>query len=382
MISRPIDAINYNDIRDLVVEGRSEGRNLEYKLVLPGQTDGDKTEFLADVSSLANSNGGDIIFGVQDQSGIAVGLQALHVVNPDAEIVRLESIIKDGLDPRLAVRSHWIDEPNANGFGLLVIRVPASLSAPHRVKFKNNGRFWARLSRAKQEMDVNQLRDAFTAAAGLPSRLRSLHDIWTADAKLSHPMMLVGGADAHFSIIPITILREQLDLSFNLNNSVHPPFIGGGFDCRHTLDGWLNSNVPVDDGGVYSYALTHRTGYMDASFHIGAIHNGVGKIYINDFEATLQSLVKEATEKLTSFGVEGPWAIFLTISRANGYSLELGLLSYSSRPLSYPRDLTFPDLLIDAYDDNCLMPLLRLIWFAFGQERPIGRLVGDGRGRR
>lgn len=62
----PVVQIDAAQLEALRADGVREGRQLEYKECLPGNSDDDKREFLADVTSLANAAGGDLIFGVRD----------------------------------------------------------------------------------------------------------------------------------------------------------------------------------------------------------------------------------------------------------------------------------------------------------------------------
>jgi hypothetical protein len=61
MMPEPIIEISESYIFHLQNSGVQEGKTLEYKRELPGGSDQDKREFLADVSSFANTEGGDII---------------------------------------------------------------------------------------------------------------------------------------------------------------------------------------------------------------------------------------------------------------------------------------------------------------------------------
>jgi len=65
MIPKPVDEINKSDIETLVDLKTAERRTLDYKELLPGNTDEEKKEFLYDASSFANAAGGDLIFGVK-----------------------------------------------------------------------------------------------------------------------------------------------------------------------------------------------------------------------------------------------------------------------------------------------------------------------------
>ncbi|MEH2303471.1 MAG: RNA-binding domain-containing protein, partial [Nostoc sp.] len=104
MINKQFDLIDKIDIDALIYNGVAEKRTLEYKEKLPGNSDDDKKEFLADISSFANASGGDIIYGIQEQrdsnnktTGIPEAANGVGAINSDAEIRRLENIIRDGV---------------------------------------------------------------------------------------------------------------------------------------------------------------------------------------------------------------------------------------------------------------------------------------------
>ena len=64
MILKPLEQIAADHLPALITNAVSEGRTIDYKRELPGNSDGDKKEFLADVSSFANTSGGDLVFGM------------------------------------------------------------------------------------------------------------------------------------------------------------------------------------------------------------------------------------------------------------------------------------------------------------------------------
>ncbi|MGH7485201.1 MAG: AlbA family DNA-binding domain-containing protein, partial [bacterium] len=89
------------DLLSLIAARVMEDRTVEYKEALPGGTDSDKREFLADVSSFANSSGGNLYFGIRELEGIPVELVGLDLQDADATIQRIENLIRDGIEPRL-----------------------------------------------------------------------------------------------------------------------------------------------------------------------------------------------------------------------------------------------------------------------------------------
>ncbi|MGI9375057.1 MAG: AlbA family DNA-binding domain-containing protein [Tsuneonella suprasediminis] len=167
MLNHPIDAIDEIILQALVDNHVAERRDLEFKRELPGRNDEQVKEFLADVTSLANAQGGDLIYGIEEDNGVAAALPGVEINDPDAVILRLESSLQANVAPRLTgVRTHWVSL--ANGRGAMVMRIPGSLTAPHRVIYKKSGRFYGRNSRGKYEMDVHELRLAFTQSEQLP----------------------------------------------------------------------------------------------------------------------------------------------------------------------------------------------------------------------
>src|SRR5713226_6530384 len=102
-LNKQLEALEESDLQALVDNQVSERKTIEYKAALPGNSDGDKKEFLADVSSFANAAGGNLIFGIKEDSGTLVEIRGLQISNVDAEILRLENIIQTGIAPRLPV---------------------------------------------------------------------------------------------------------------------------------------------------------------------------------------------------------------------------------------------------------------------------------------
>ena len=68
MLDHSLEKIGFGDINRFVQEKWSEGKTVDYKRDSYGSKDEDKKELLKDVSSFANSQGGDILIGV-DENG-------------------------------------------------------------------------------------------------------------------------------------------------------------------------------------------------------------------------------------------------------------------------------------------------------------------------
>ena len=86
MISKNIDQIIENDLKALIDNSVLEGKTIEYKQSLPSNSDSDKKEFLADISSFANASGGDLIYGIienRNTGDTKITLEGLIIENID-----------------------------------------------------------------------------------------------------------------------------------------------------------------------------------------------------------------------------------------------------------------------------------------------------------
>ena len=97
MLPKPLDQLAIADLQALCENRVLEGRLLDFKTAAIGVLDGDKREFLADVSAFANASGGDLVLGIRTKDGAADEVCGINLVDPDKEKQRLVSIVRDGL---------------------------------------------------------------------------------------------------------------------------------------------------------------------------------------------------------------------------------------------------------------------------------------------
>ena len=160
-----IENITEKDLEELRDNAVSEGLLYDYKLHVYGGTDSDKKEFLKDVSSFANTAGGHILIGVKEDQGLPLDFPGI-TADLDKEKLRLESLLRDRIEPRiLGVR---IEPVNLNnGRRALVIRIPKSWYPPHAVLHNKSRQIFARNSAGVHEASVEEMRAMFTTGASL-----------------------------------------------------------------------------------------------------------------------------------------------------------------------------------------------------------------------
>lgn len=168
MIPNSMDHLSAEDIQGLVTARAEEGPTLEFKRDLPRDDRDSRKEFVADICAFANSKGGDIVFGIEED---AIGLASRvvpHDFNADTVITQLTNVLTDSLEPRLHGVVMRAVDINATG-KVLVIRVPRSYAGIHRSQ--RDAHFWVRESRSKRQLDVPGITNRVADVLGRQDRL-------------------------------------------------------------------------------------------------------------------------------------------------------------------------------------------------------------------
>jgi predicted HTH transcriptional regulator len=175
LFTKPLAEIDESDLQTLVDNGVREGKEIEYKEALTLFSPEQKQEFLNDVSSFANTNGGLLFYGIReskDDAGVPLEVCGLKGENPGKRINDMETIIRTGLEPRLLGVTIWpVSLPSHEDRVVLILSIPKSFAAPHMVK--SSGRFYSRNSTGKFQLDVTQIRAAFEFAGTTAERIRA-----------------------------------------------------------------------------------------------------------------------------------------------------------------------------------------------------------------
>ncbi|HEX2477628.1 MAG TPA: RNA-binding domain-containing protein, partial [Geminicoccaceae bacterium] len=115
------------------------------------------------------------MYGVEEKDGLPKKLVGIEPENIDAEIQRIDSMLRSGLEPRLPHYDTQLVDLDGKRH-VLILRIPQSWSAPHRVTFRDHAKFYARNSTGKYHLDVGELRIAFTASEALGDRIRRFRE--------------------------------------------------------------------------------------------------------------------------------------------------------------------------------------------------------------
>lgn len=383
MLSQRLDDISFASIEVLVESGIREGRTLDFKRDIVGPRDEDKREFLADVSALANTAGGDLLFGVEEKGGEAVAVPGVSISDPDAEILRLEGVLRAGLEPRLPrVDIRWLAGPN--GRGCLLVHVPRSFAAPHRVIFRGNANFYARNSAGKYPLDVSELRAAFLSAEGLVQTIRRFRQerlgmIEAGEGALPLPAV----ATLVFHIMPLSAFTIGSEVSVGERQPLLRPLASGsGFDMRHTLEGFATYFGREDmPDSIYSYTLLFRSGVIEAVTRLGYSDNLGPIVPAAAVEWPLLRNYRHYMDVTRTLGLEPPFYMFLSLLRVRDHHLVFNRSTFGIQRKLRVDALELPEIVVTDMSlapELVLQPIFNLLWNAFGYPRSFS-FDGDGR---
>ena len=95
-----VEEIEILDMQELVGNAK-EIKSLDFKRIIKIDNDAEKEEFLADIPSFANSVGGNIIYGIEEENGLATNLCGFKTNNIDSLILKIENLLRDSIKPRI-----------------------------------------------------------------------------------------------------------------------------------------------------------------------------------------------------------------------------------------------------------------------------------------
>lgn len=379
MINKDIEQITKANLQALIDNEVTERKTIEYKQALPSNSDSDKKEFLADVSSFANASGGEIIYGITEdkKTGKPKSLEGLDIENPNKEIQRLDNIIRTGIQPRLPSVAISPPIPLENSKTALIIRIPKSWRSPHRVIFGGHDKFYSRSSNGKCLLDVGELRIAFNLSETVTERIKSFRLDRIAKILANEtPIPFYDSAKIVLHLIPIISFNpaQSYDIGKIASQPTKmPPIYYGGVNSRYNLDGFLTYS-PSSRGGeekTDTYTQLFRNGIIEAVE--GQSLQPHGDELIIPSIAYEKALIKSFADYLSilkTLDVEPPIFIFLTLLGVKGYSMAVRSRFPFATGYTIDRDvLQIPEIVIESYDisaQKVLHPIFDTIWNACG----------------
>ncbi len=329
MIIDKLDELNEEYFHQICEQCYQESQTIDFKRDLPSRDDRSKHEFLKDICSLANADGGDLVFGVVEENGGAKELSPILDEPVDAVKRRLGQILEAGIEPRL-VGVRFQDVRISEGGYILVIRVPASFDGPHRYLFNGHSKFVMRSNTHNSELSYGQLRMAFDRMATLAEcARRSRDDRLNAilNGRASRPIL--PGPICAMHIIPIASMANRTKVDVRKIYDNYSSFTFNeleGSSPTLNLDGLvLHKTGSNEISSIYTQIF--RTGAIEAVRFGGLLskHQPVEKIIPS---TAVAKFFREATAKFIpascGLGFVGPAIIGAALLQVQGYEFAYG----------------------------------------------------------
>ena len=364
----------------LVTDKVEEGKAIDYKSTLPGPRDEDRREFLADVSSFANTVGGYLIFGMNEEDGLPTELIGVPASGWDSHMLQLESVIRSGISPTLSCHLHTVELTNTNR--VLIIKIDRSWYAPHRVTYRGHDKFYARSSKGKFPLDVDQLRAAFKSLGDMERQIKDFRIERLLDIEQDRtPIPMKGVGKMLLHLIPASTMSP---FSNNIVWTTKPdpndlrPLGSSSWSSRRNYEGFLTFG-----GG--------RTG--PTSSYIQLFHSGILEVVISNlinnsgslnkkmlFSRIYEEHIKNSLPYLLNFqkklGLNAPIYLYITLIGCNGALMrdDYFMRDMEDFPPIDRRIMDLPSSVIDGLDLNptaLLKPVFDVAWQACGFEQSL-----------
>lgn len=383
LANRRFDQIALDDINALVDAAYAEAREIDFKRELPDfdgkKPDDARKKFLADVASLANAGGGDIVFGVEEgrddegkPNGIPIGVPGVLVDNFDALQRRWMGFVESGLDPRMApkIRLKTVELPGSTAL-VLVLRVPRSYVAPHMVR--ETGRFHIRHGPENRTLDTAEIRAAFGVSEKWAERMRRFRDerlgrFLGGDLPITK---LLEGPYVVIHGVPKSCLDTGAAVDLHAIKAVNPDvrYQDKAFEVRFNVDGLLF------EAGRY----IDRWGYLqilrDGSFEFAATIRSPNRrelLNLQNVERHIEHCAASIASCIAENGAAYPYGILVSLVGIDGMQA-VPLQAYQDPHASVQRDLIcLPDVVLEDADSDTtetLRPLADALSQSFGFER-------------
>ena len=390
-----IEDLDDNDIKALLENKIRESKTLEYKRQLNISDDKDKSklEFICDIISLYNTEGGCIIYGIQEgkddknkNTGYPIQLYHQNFDQPDALILQIQSIIKYNTAPsiiNIIIRFIKVDE-----ITVMIIGVPKGLGLPTMVTLNEANKFYKRNNNGKYAVDVYELNQLFMQHAGVRENAVTFQANRIKDV-LSGTIYPTVNTQGGFFLhaIPIDFQKDNLvDFSVlrgsELSESIEPIRFYTDLDetypqyqSSYNYDGFMTSFRKAENSSIYSYNQFFRNGIIE--FFTGgfyepvSLENGKRTFLYGDalVKGTIEC-IKKAIIIWKTFKIEPPFLILIQFNAPAAI-----LLVGSSHSVKITRNpITLPVIYFEKFNlttEDIFQQMVKyfdIIWQAAGQR--------------
>lgn len=325
--------IEYNtksDLLYLIDNSAVENIKLEFKKYCfeGGKiTVNDKEALVKEIVAMANSDGGYIIVGI-DEDGKRMASKLIDTGCTMSELDGIKLALQQYMLAKVRPRLYGVEMQGIaidNDKIAIVINVPKSYSRPHAVNDGNKDVFYIRHSNGVTNMTVDDLRKQFLLSSSFKNDIRLFRQDRIGMILSNECIVnLADGAKILVHIIPLWSLEQSnfIDLRQMRQNpfiSESGPISGGAYNYSFNADGFLTACSEYPNHQISTYAQFFRNGIVEALDIRMMNYQEKTVYYWEKTEVTVYKAIGRYSQILHRFNVPKPWYIYISLLSAKGY---------------------------------------------------------------
>jgi len=378
------DKIQEEDIVRLIENKIQESKILDYKKELNFSKDKDKKEFLFDITAMHNTDGGCIVYGIEeekDKNGQNTGrpskISGIELENSDKVFQQIEDIINNSTEPNIS--QLILKEIKTKNRTVLIIGIPKGINLPVMVTYNKTNKFYKRRNSGKFLVDVYELNQMFIENQILAEKARDFRKKRIEEVISQETIPNLNVENSFFiHIIPYGFSQQKVSdfssLEKKLITQMRPFAYGSSsnnWDYMYNIDGFATFSSAYQIGIPTSYNQLFRNGIFEIyssnifydTYHQKPGFNGEKLI------KQITESIKQGIDTLEIINIDSPFFVSFSFRNVKGKIMD----SQSSLkvPEFIKNDIDFPFIQIPTRDSDIkklLKPSFDILFQIFGKS--------------
>jgi hypothetical protein len=332
LLGKHVNDLTVVDLERLLQNDIREGITLEYKKLLNINDSKEKNrqEFLYDLTAMYNTDGGCIIYGIEerkddkgDNTGYPAGFINQEMSNTDKLEQQIHDIVRSNTDPMIT--NFHIKFLTVQSCDIIIIGIPKGIGLPAMVTYNDVNKFYKRNSVGKYAVKTLELNHLFMQNNLIKQSSNQFRITRTQEVRSNSiiPTLLTQGS-YFLHIIPFSFLEErivdlkQLELQA-MEDKVYPILnrqVDSTTEYNHiyNLDGFMTYRTNRESKQIFAYNQYFRNGIIEiftTSFNYGDENYKI----IYGTEIILQTFmgIQRSLQTLKILKIEPPFIVYVSL---------------------------------------------------------------------
>jgi hypothetical protein len=353
-----------------------ESETLDYKAELELSSDDKKQEFLLDIVSFLNYQGGQIFVGVDEIEGRPkFPIKGIDLHNLDTLKQKIENLLRDSIEPR--IQGIQMNPKELNGTPCLEIVIPNGYEKPYQVKFRKHIYYFSRNSVGKFPMNRNQIKQMFLLSGQINVEIKKFiaeRLEFMAQEQYLYSYPYENSAAVVMHLLPHSSFHSQNLFNLTEISSKYPSC---KIFCNQGEPMWNNDGLIYRSWNNDEYLQIFRNGSIEALSTnpnmVGNVENSIevkqiipSTLFVNNIT---QTLLPTCFRIFKDLGLPLPVSVNTNILNAKGLQFAAAGKYWRGQHI-FTRDiLKLVSSQINSYDDEphiVLRPVFDSLWNTFG----------------